>query len=137
MGRQALILANVVAGILLIALAGCGPGRGKLSGTVTFQGKPLRFGTVLVLGGDGIPKSGQIEDGGFTANDIQPGPVKVAVTSPDPANSSPVQRFANVPAPTIDRTGWFAIPETYGDFEKSGLTFPLKRGTNVWDIDLK
>src|SRR5437867_11811654 len=95
---------SLLSGIFIVGLLGCGPGRGDLSGTVTFEGKPLRFGTVLVLGGDGIPKSGQIEEGGaYSVKDIQAGPIKVAVTSADPGKSQPAQRVPGTPVPPVDR----------------------------------
>jgi hypothetical protein len=128
----------LVAGFLLLTLIGCGPGRGDLSGTVTFGKKPLRFGSVSALGADGIPKSGLIKDDGtYTITDIATGPIKICVTSADPAASQPAERIPGTPQPKVDRTGWFAIPDKYGDFAKSELTFDLKRGANTFNIDLK
>jgi len=36
----------------------------------------------------------------------------------------------------VDRKGWFEIPEKYGDFDKSGLTFDLQAGSNSHKIEL-
>lgn len=120
----------------LLALSGCGPGRGDLTGNVSLQGKSLRFGTVTVLSDEGIPKSGVIKDGIYSIQGIQTGTLKAMVTSPDPGVSQPAQRIPGTPPPKVDRAGWFPIPEKYGDFGTSGLTFTLKGGANTWDIDL-
>jgi hypothetical protein len=126
-------------GILPLLLAlGCGAARGDLAGKVTYKGKALRFGSVSVVGGDGIPITDSIrEDGTYLVRDIPVGAIKIAVTSRDPAVSQPKARKKGEVLPKGDRTGWFAIPEKYGDFEKSALTFTLSRGANARDIELK
>ena len=96
------------------------------------------MGSVVVLGSDGIPKSGQIQDDGtYTITGIAAGSVKISVSSPDPGESQPSQRIPGTPQPKVGRTGWFAIPDKYGDFAKSELTYGLKRGANSFNIDLK
>jgi hypothetical protein len=123
----------------VLVASGCGGGTGDLSGTVTYQGKPLRMGSVSVAGGDGIIRAGTIEDdGSYTVSDISTGTVKIAVTSPDPK----LRKVAAKPKsgataePTGDESKWIAIPEKYGDFERSGLTFPLQPGANRLAIKL-
>src|SRR5437588_4870270 len=138
MGQRRFIIGPLVGGLLLLTLIGCGPGRGDLGGKVTLGNRPLRMGSVVVLGSDGMPKSGLIQDDGtYTITDIAAGSVKISVTSADPAESQPSQRIQGTPQPKVDRTGWFAIPDKYGDFEKSGLTLDLKPGVNSWNIELK
>ena|SRR5437588_766530 len=137
MGKTRSIL-GLLLGALVLTLIGCGPGRGDITGKVSYQGKPLRSGTVSVLGSDGVPKSGLInQDGTYTIHDAPAGSIKALVTSADPGESQPAVRIQGTPQPKVDRSGWFAIPEKYGDFEKSGLTFELKSGPNTWDIDMK
>jgi hypothetical protein len=134
--KQVLPLA-LAAGLLVLTLPGCGPGRGDLAGKVSYQGKPLRSGSVSVAGSDGIPRASIIlADGRYEVPNLPAGPIKAAVTSPDPVKSQPHARKKDEPPPTVDRTGWFAIPDRYGSFDKSGLTFTLKVGPNTWDIDL-
>jgi hypothetical protein len=121
-----------------MTLSGCGPGRGDLAGHVSYQGKALRSGSVSAVGSDGIPKASVIlDDGSYQVPDLPAGPIKMAVTSPDPVTSQPHQRKRDAPPTKVDRTGWVAIPDKYGTFDRSGLTFTLKRGANLWNIELQ
>lgn len=123
----------------LFLISGCGGGTGDLSGTATYQGQPLRMGSINVVGGDGIIRAATIkDDGSYAVTGISTGTVKIAVTSPDPTKrtlASKPKSGATVP-PMLDSSKWFAIPDKYGDFEQSGLTFPLQRGDNRFAIDL-
>src|SRR5581483_4829114 len=122
----------------LVAATGCGPARGDLGGTVTYQGQPVRSGSVTVLGGDGIPRTDAIrEDGTYLVQNIAPGPVKIAVASPDPARAHLHTRKSGSAISPITRPGWFAIPDDYGDFNKSGLSVQLTAGRNTYAIELK
>src|SRR5581483_11527207 len=81
----------------LIAL-GCGPGRGDLSGTVSFNGQKLQTGSVLVVGSDGIIRYGIIEStGAYSVAQVPAGPVKVAVASPDPTAAPPPEQRKRFP----------------------------------------
>jgi hypothetical protein len=138
MSRVDLARRGVGAALLLVLFTGCGPGRGELKGTVTYQGKPLRTGTVTVFGGDGMPRQSQIkEDGSYAIPDIQAGAIKAAVVSTDPVQNQPSQRIPGTPRPKIERGGWFPIPEKYSDVATSELSFDLQRGSNSWPIELK
>jgi len=56
-----------------------------LTGRVTSQGKPVVFGTVTVLTSDNRTCSVPIHtDGTYLVRDLPPGPVRVAVSSPNP-----------------------------------------------------
>jgi hypothetical protein len=125
--------------ILIAAAAGCGPGQGDLSGKVTFEGRPLAMGSIVVAGSDGIVKSGPIKDDGtYEVKDIAAGDIKITVSSIDPASKKIVPRKldAEPPPPKADPR-WFEIPEAYGDFNRSELTFQLNSGRNFFNIDLK
>src|SRR2546423_1305899 len=116
--RETLLLFAFV----VFLLAGCGPGRGDLQGKVSYQNKVVRSGSVLAVGGDGLPRGGKIEDDGtYTIRDICAGPVKILVNSPDPGNYVHHPRKKDEPPPPPkDRSHWFEIPGHYGDFETSG-----------------
>lgn len=136
-GRTRSGLRPWLVGLVLAAAAGCGPGRGELSGKVTYQGKDVRGGSVSVVGGDGIPRSAFIvEDGRYRVPDLPAGPVRVAVTSPDPGRAARPGKVGG-PAPRADRAGWFPLPEKYADFATSGLTATLRPGANVLDLELE
>lgn len=141
------------AALALLALAGCGGGTASVSGKVTFQGKPVVYGTVVLIGADGLPRSGQIQpDGTFTVPGVAVGTAKAAVSSPPPPGAEPAKKAARggrdaedderapppPPAPVDPAVvkGWFPLPEKYGDPDKSGLTVQVGSGQPA-DFDLK
>ena len=136
--------------LAVLALAGCGKGHGVVTGTVTFQGRPLVYGSVVILASDGIPRNAHILPGGsYTLPDVPCGDAKLAVHSPDPAQMDELLKAEKIKVqkglsrsldrklPDIDRAKWFPIPPGYGDFEKSGLELSVQEGTNSFDLRLK
>src|SRR5947209_4374509 len=76
-----------VAAALLALAAGCA-GRGNVTGKVTYQGKPLVWGTVQFEGSDHIIKQGNIQsDGTYSLQGVATGEAKVAVSSINPKSS--------------------------------------------------
>jgi hypothetical protein len=72
--------------LLFGSLAGCGAGIGDVSGKVTYQGKTVVCGTVVLVGPDGMTKTGNISpDGSYAIRGVGAGRVGVAVFSLDPA----------------------------------------------------
>jgi hypothetical protein len=124
---------------LLLFLIGCGPSYGDLKGKVSFKEKPLAVGSVQIVGSDGLVKTGAIrDDGTFEIPNIIVGPITAAVNSPNPAGQKFGVRKKDEPPPTVQANPkWFAIPNAYASFEKPLLTFDVKPGPNIWDIDLK
>jgi hypothetical protein len=133
---------RAVVGLAMLAAAGCGPGSADVTGTVTFKGKPVVCGTVVVFGSDGLPRSGTINpDGTFRVEGIRVGPARVAVTSPPPPGAGPARpksrggregddgdKIPPPQAPPADPQvvkNWVALPEKYGDPTRSGLTFDV------------
>jgi hypothetical protein len=136
-------------GVALLALAGCGGGATDVTGTVTYQGKPVVFGTVQVIGSDGLPKSGPIQpDGTFKVSGVKLGPAKVTVSSPKPPGSASAprrggrdqddedRRPVETPASPAVIAAWVQLPEKYGDPEKTDLKVDIKSGQPL-DLDLK
>jgi hypothetical protein len=129
-----------VAGVALLALTGVGClSRGNVSGKVTFKGKPVVFGTVLIHGRDGL-RQGNIErDGSYTVRGVKVGDARISVNSPNPKgiqlypNKNP--KFKQEPYPDVP--GWFAIPKKYEDVASSGLTTTVRGGSNTFDIELQ
>ena len=78
-GTRAVALVTVSACMCL--LLGCSGGTGDVSGTVTFNGKPLQGGTVTFASADGGPNYTGIikEDGTYTVSGVRSGPYKVCV----------------------------------------------------------
>ena len=132
-----------------LALTGCADGTTDVSGKVTYKGKPVAYGAVVVFDADGAPKSGTIQpDGTFRVSGVRSGPVKVAVSSPPPPGAEPARKgtgrdadddklpLAVPPAPPEVLKSWRPIPEKYGDPNKSELTAEVKSGQPL-DLDLK
>jgi hypothetical protein len=125
-----------MSGVMLVcAVAGCGRGGARVSGTVTLDGRPLDTGSVQFHPAAAGPVAyGSIDaQGRFTlrvgaaASPVAPGRytatvVAVAATAP----TSPDAETLPVPI----------TPQKYGDVATSGLTFDLKPGENTIDIDL-
>ena len=129
----------------LLAAAGCGGGgrTHSLTGKVTYQGKPVIYGSVLVRCADGTQQAGNIQpDGTYTVADLPAGPVKLGVISPeppDPASRPPPPGAPGAPPPglrPVDRSKWFKLPEECGDPDKSGKAATVQAGTTTFDIQL-
>ena len=141
----------LLAAALAVLISGCGSGSTNVSGKVKYQGKPVVFGSVVIVGSDGLPRSGAIQpDGSFRVNGVSPGAAKVAVSSPPPpgaATRRTVKRGrdeedrggsadVDVPASPEVIKGWFPLAEKFGDPTSSMLTAEIKPGSPV-DLDLK
>ncbi|MCX7429885.1 MAG: carboxypeptidase-like regulatory domain-containing protein [Planctomycetia bacterium] len=84
-------LREIAAALLLVVVLLCSllfvelPGATTLTGRVTSQGKPVVFGTVTVITSDHRTHSVPIKpDGTYVLKGVPRGPVKVAVSSPNP-----------------------------------------------------
>lgn len=77
------------------------PGGTALTGTITAQGKPVVFGTVTAITADRRTFTVPINaDGTYVLEDLPPGPVRIAVSSPNPRPVTE-QRAAEPPAASI------------------------------------
>lgn len=126
-------------GLLMVFLAGC-QGTGSVAGKVTYQGKPLVYGTVLVIGSDNASAQAEIQtDGHYSASGLAVGEVKIAVNSSNPKGVAIYAGFKDPKKkpPPFEVPGWFAIPQKYEDVATSGLTHTIRRGSNAFDIELK
>lgn len=132
----------VAVGLLLLLgiVPGCGPGLSSVSGKVTYQGKPVVWGSVTLKAADGsIHQIGINTDGTYRLEGVPAGPAVVAVSSPDPAPSPRAKALADPRAPAgpppVPPGAWFPLPARYADPATSGLT--LQVGSGPADIDLK
>jgi len=134
--------------VLMIVLTAIFSGSGKatLTGRVTYQGRPVIWGSVLLVSSDGKSASGPIDsDGSFRVEDAPPGPVSVAVVSHDPLvqhwatglKTTRVRPTASIfSAAPVDRQRWFPLPPQYEEPASSGVTLLLSKGANQLDITL-
>ena len=130
-----------------LAAAGCGEGRNcTLTGKVSYQGKPVVYGVVLVQCADGTRSATNIRpDGSYTVERLLAGPVKIGVNSPEPPDPAAQPGRAAQPArpagppanpPAVDKSKWFKVPDEFGDAETSGKTTTVAAGTTHFDIQL-
>ncbi|MEI7685235.1 MAG: hypothetical protein WCL32_09425 [Planctomycetota bacterium] len=124
---------------------GCGS-PGEVAGKVTFNGKPVVIGTVLILASDSLPYSAPLsETGEFAVPKVPAGKALVAVVSRNPALTRPARprpgKADTTPGPAKDAVKaladkWFPIPERFSQLEQSGLELTVKPGSNLFDIGL-
>jgi len=123
----------LVAAAVAVMIGGCNrvqktrPGWANVSGTVTYQGKPLPGGEVMwctAKDGISIARGGHIRENGTFALDTPTGPATIAIQVTDLKKAQP-SRYVEIPA-------------KYADAQKSGLTHEAKEGDNKdVNIDLK
>jgi hypothetical protein len=148
---------------MLLLLAGCSS-PGSISGKITYKGQPLKSGTVTFVPDQGGGYTSDVRDGQYKIEKIPPGPAKIAViptstTAPmeylmkmrppkevmekavpgksieGQTESTPDKSMEKKPksGPKIETpfpVGKFKDPNT------SGLTYTVKSGPQVYDIEL-
>ena len=120
----------------VLTLVGCSePKTAKVSGSVTFDGKPLPAGTISFLSEKGgAAVVGAIDDGRYVIAQVPIGPVQIAVVTepPHPQMMSPDGKpVGGQPKPYV------AIPVRYATVEKSDLKATVIKGEQTIPIDLK
>lgn len=139
--------------LLLAILCGCGqkgPAMGRVSGVVTYQGKPLVAANVMFVPVQGgRPATATTDDQGrftlttFAKGDgAQVGDHHVAIVKVDtPAQTAPVPenvplspRIPGMPETSPPRAS--QIPERYGKSATSGLTATVLAGDNETTLNL-
>ena len=130
---------------LLAIVAGCGK-TAHVAGRVTYQGRPVVYGSVILVAADNKARSGVIEpDGSYAVEGIWLGPAKIAVISPDPSKGRRARR--DEPPPRSDNNGkplsktpppgWFPLPTRFEDPAASGLTCVVDSSRVSHDIEMK
>jgi hypothetical protein len=141
---------------LAVALVGCGAPRSNVSGTVSYKGKALTAGTIILLAPDNKTHPADIgPDGKYQVAGVARGKVKVAVIvegprlppRPDPVKSK--DPVGGKEAKADDAKGMARlkeavsslpgspIPAHYSDAARSGLEFELKDPEQTFSPDLK
>jgi hypothetical protein len=147
-------LFSLVVFLSALALAGCGPRTGIVSGKVTYKNAPLGSGTITFIGG---PKGDKSQwspisaDGSYQVSNVPVGNVKITVETTAPSNLGSVggMKPPSVPgvAPPPDQSTlggadatkqgtYVPIPGKYKDAEQSGLSMEVKPGKQEHNVDL-
>jgi hypothetical protein len=131
-----------------LALAGCGPAAGTISGKVTYKDKPLPGGSVTFLTSDQKVKSATIgTDGTYQIAGVTVGPAKIGVSPPAAPTALPkgmkmdASKMGGAPEGSAvalpPDTKPVALPPQYQDPAKSGETYTVTAGKQEHDIHLK
>jgi hypothetical protein len=121
--------------LCLVAVLGCGStSQREVTGTVRFQGKALRGGTVTFIDAEGKKAYSAIgPDGRYSVRGVAAGTARIAV-----------QSHGRVPAgllapgrPEVKDSTVVEIPHRYSDPENSGLEVRVGKAKVAHDIDLE
>ncbi|MCI0457764.1 MAG: HEAT repeat domain-containing protein, partial [Gemmataceae bacterium] len=95
---------------------------GRVSGRVTYKGKPLPGGAITFVSAGGLVAGALIDsDGRYQADRVPVGEARIAVN---------VRALKDLP-------GLVALPERYSDADRSGLTYTVTKGKQEFNIDLR
>src|SRR5262245_41419475 len=131
--------------VLVVLVGGCG-GTASVSGKVTFDGRPVTYGSVIIENVDAkITRSGVIKpDGSYLVEDVPPGKVSFGVISRDPSKGRSVHRPKQGKAG--EKNGaqenelaakWFPLPPRVETPGGSGRSATIGSGNVRHDLDLK
>lgn len=125
--------------LTVLLLSGCGEAATKVSGKVSYRGKPLNSGTITFFCKDNqVVRSCQIgPDGGYAIDNVPIGNAKITVSVPPPPPKMSAEVAKMAPSGDEPPPKPVLVPTKYGDPEKSGLTYQVQKGSQPHDIDLK
>jgi hypothetical protein len=137
--RDTTLAIGCLAAILVIAGCQQGPTMVPVTGKVLYNGKPLKFGSVVFQPPSGQPAQGEIQsDGTFTLSTYRPqdgavvGKHKVRITCYES------QRPGAKEMPGEQMLGKMLIPEKYSLFDQSGFTADVRAEGNdpfIFELD--
>jgi hypothetical protein len=131
--------------VVALALTGCGPGTAEVAGTVTYEGRPVPSGSVVLYCADGQIVRGNVHDGRYAIPNVPRGAARVVVQGPQrvPTGLRLNQQLPKANGGPIPPTGAEAeperivpIPRRYGVPEESGLTLTVDGESQTFDIHL-
>jgi hypothetical protein len=135
--------------VIGVVVCGCGNSTATISGKVSYRGRLVTSGSIIVLQSDGTAKSGVIQpDGSYSVAGVERGHLRIAVISPNPAHTRSVlsveanrarigHKRTNAVAYRPSTSGWFALPRDLGDPVTSGLECEIANAKVEYDINAK
>ena len=117
-------------------VVGCGAGGGdvgELSGSVSYDGKPVSEGSITFIATDGKSPTagGSIKDGKYTASKVPAGSSKVSISAVKVVGKKKAYDTPDSPEVPITEP---LLPEKYN--VKTELKYDVKAGTQTKDFDL-
>jgi len=121
-----------LASALALALVGCGDRKSSVSGTVTFEGQPVKDGSVTFVKSEGevVREGAVIRDGTFQAS-LPPGEYKIELNAQKVVSKRKQKGFDGKDE-EVDITEEL-FPERYNT--KTTLTKKINRGANTVKLD--
>jgi hypothetical protein len=122
----------------VVAAAGCGDGlrTGDVSGTVTFDGTPVKEGAITFFPRDGAAptRGGFVRDGKYAVNAVPLGEMKVVINGQKVTGTKAVYPGqANSPIKPVTAE---LLPPKYSNVSTSELRYEVKPGSNEKNFDL-
>ena len=129
-----------IATVCLLAiglLAGCsgGVGLGEVSGTVTYDGKPVELGSIsfIPIDGNGPSGGGAITDGKYMAQKVPVGAAKVRISGAKVTGKMKMSYDSNSPLVT---TSTEMLPSKYSDAKETELRYDVQPGSQIKNFEL-
>lgn len=123
--------------LVLGLLAGCsgGPVVGDVSGTVSFDGKPVEIGSISFISADGSKPSagGAIADGKYSVSNVPAGPTKVRISG---VKVTGKKKMYDDPGSPVVETSVEALPPKYSDDKLTELRYDVQSGAQTKNFDL-
>ena len=130
------VRAACLPGLLAVMMlaGGCAPGSGSVSGTVTFQGKPLTTGTVVFYDAANNSPSSPIQpDGTYKIGKVATGQARIVVMMPMAIYMPGGGDAGRGQDPSMNKV---FLPPKYADPGQSGLTCDVKSGVQTHNLQL-
>jgi hypothetical protein len=124
---------GLVLALSSLAFVGCGGDDDlkAVSGTVTYQGKPVQDGLINFVAQGSRPFGGSIEADGTYSVELPPGDYQVRVDTPP---QFPPGFKEGDPLPKLPPR---QVPEKFANFSSSGLTATVKADESTQTLDFK
>ncbi|CAN5607990.1 hypothetical protein BH11PLA2_BH11PLA2_06600 [soil metagenome] len=139
---------SLAIGLAVLTVTGCGGSSGDITGTVKYRGQMLKTGSVqFQVPGGGILTSPIGADGKYSIKGCKVGTAKILVSCVDEEGKIAYYKAKSAAGkgaidgkgpsgPTGGPEQFDIVPQSYSDFDTSGLTFEVKAGSNTHDLDL-
>ena len=115
--------------LTLLSLSGCGGNNTTMSGKVTYKGRAVTSGSVVVLNPDNTASKGEIQpDGTYTVSGVARGRVMIGVLSADPSKGPSADK--------MKAAGWFPLPHKLGNPGTSTLECEVTASRFRHDIEI-